>query len=84
MAQQSVFDYCVSKVADKPQIEDQTLRGSQFKQPLLEFSGACAGCARNVVRASCHAALRRPVCTSPTPRAVLRFGVDLRERRLTR
>ena len=46
MAQQSIFDYCVSKVADKPQIEDQTLRGSQFKQPLLEFSGACAGCAQ--------------------------------------
>ena len=44
MAQQSIFDYCVSKVADKPQIEDQTLRGSQFKQPLLEFSGACGGC----------------------------------------
>ena len=46
MAQQSIFDYCVAKVADKPQIEDQTLRGSQFKQPLLEFSGACAGCAQ--------------------------------------
>ena len=46
LAQQDVFDYCVNKVADKPQIEDFTLRGSQFKQPLLEFSGACAGCAQ--------------------------------------
>ena len=44
--QQDVFDYCVKEVADKPQIEDATLRGSQFKQPLLEFSGACAGCAQ--------------------------------------
>ena len=46
LPQQEVFDYCVAKVSDKPQIEDQTLRGSQFKQPLLEFSGACAGCAQ--------------------------------------
>ena len=46
LAQQDVFDYCVNDVADKPQIEDTTLRGSQFKQPLLEFSGACAGCAQ--------------------------------------
>ena len=46
LAQQDVFDYCVNDVADKPQIEDITLRGSQFKQPLLEFSGACAGCAQ--------------------------------------
>ncbi len=22
----------------------ETVKGSQFKQPLLEFSGACAGC----------------------------------------
>ncbi|WP_449134008.1 pyruvate:ferredoxin (flavodoxin) oxidoreductase [Senegalimassilia sp.] len=46
LAQQDVFDYCVNDVVDKPQIEDTTLRGSQFKQPLLEFSGACAGCAQ--------------------------------------
>ncbi len=46
LAQQEVFDYCVSEVSEKPQIEDATLRGSQFKQPLLEFSGACAGCAQ--------------------------------------
>ena len=46
MAQQGVFEYCVNKVADKPEIEGTTLRDSQFKQPLLEFSGACAGCAQ--------------------------------------
>ena len=44
--QQDVFDYCVKDVADKPEIEDFTLRGSQFRQPLLEFSGSCAGCAQ--------------------------------------
>ena len=45
MAQQDVFDYCVAEVSDKPEIQDATVKGSQFKQPLLEFSGACAGCA---------------------------------------
>ena len=43
--QQPVFDYCVAKVAGKPEIQDNTVKGSQFKQPLLEFSGSCAGCA---------------------------------------
>ena len=45
LAEQDVFDYCVAKVADKPEVQDNTVKGSQFKQPLLEFSGACAGCA---------------------------------------
>jgi len=45
-AEQEVFDYCVANVAEK---EDVTANinaiTSQFKQPLLEFSGSCAGCA---------------------------------------
>ena len=45
LPQQDVFNYCVSKVADKPELQDATVKGSQFKQPLLEFSGSCAGCA---------------------------------------
>ena len=45
LAQQEVFDYCVDYVSAKPELEDATVKGSQFKQPLLEFSGACAGCA---------------------------------------
>ena len=45
LAQQDVFDYCVANVSDKPALQDDTVKGSQFKQPLLEFSGACAGCA---------------------------------------
>lgn len=45
LAQQEVFDYCVEHVADKPELFDASVKGSQFKQPLLEFSGACAGCA---------------------------------------
>ena len=45
-AQQEVFDYMVAKVAPKTDVEDTTtVKGSQFKQPLLEFSGSCAGCA---------------------------------------
>ena len=45
LAQQEVFDYCVSKVAPKKEMEDNTVKGSQFRQPMLEFSGSCAGCA---------------------------------------
>ena len=45
-AEQEVFDYMVAKVAPKADVEDiATVKGSQFKQPLLEFSGSCAGCA---------------------------------------
>ena len=43
--QQKVFDYCVAEVSDKPEVQSSTVIGSQFKQPLLEFSGSCAGCA---------------------------------------
>ncbi len=43
--QQAVFDYCVEEVAPKPELEGNTVKASQFKRPLLEFSGACAGCA---------------------------------------
>ncbi len=45
LAQQEVFNYCVSKVAPKKEMEDNTVKGSQFRQPMLEFSGSCAGCA---------------------------------------
>ncbi len=45
LEEQKVFDYCVSKVSDKLDMQDNTVKGSQFKQPLLEFSGSCAGCA---------------------------------------
>ena len=44
-AQQDVFNYCVKEVADKPDMQDNTVKGSQFRQPMLEFSGSCAGCA---------------------------------------
>ena len=45
-AQQKVFDYMVDKVAPKADMEGTSnLKESQFKQPLLEFSGSCAGCA---------------------------------------
>ena len=44
--QQPVFDYLVANVGKKPGMPaDTTVKGSQFNQPLLEFSGSCAGCA---------------------------------------
>ena len=45
LPQQDVFDYCVAEVAEKKDMQDNTVKGSQFKQPMLEFSGSCAGCA---------------------------------------
>ncbi|MBR2836639.1 MAG: pyruvate:ferredoxin (flavodoxin) oxidoreductase [Coriobacteriales bacterium] len=45
LPQQDVFDYCVAKVSDKPELAGANVKDSQFKQPLLEFSGSCAGCA---------------------------------------
>lgn len=45
-AEQPVFDYLVANVGKKPGMPaDTTVKGSQFNQPLLEFSGSCAGCA---------------------------------------
>ncbi len=43
--QQVVFDYMVANVSEKADMCDNTVIGSQFKKPLLEFSGSCAGCA---------------------------------------
>ena len=43
--QQVAYDYAVAKVAEKKELINVTVKGSQFKQPLLEYSGSCAGCA---------------------------------------
>jgi pyruvate-ferredoxin/flavodoxin oxidoreductase len=43
--QQDVFNYCVAEIAEKKDMQDNTVKGSQFRQPMLEFSGSCAGCA---------------------------------------
>ncbi|MDY3225463.1 MAG: pyruvate:ferredoxin (flavodoxin) oxidoreductase, partial [Candidatus Faecousia sp.] len=45
LPEQDVFNYMVSKVAEKKELQDVTVKGSQFRKPLLEFSGSCAGCA---------------------------------------
>ena len=42
---QPVFDYMVKNVTVKDDVADNTVIGSQYKTPLLEFSGSCAGCA---------------------------------------
>ena len=44
-AEQPLFDYAVKNVSDKATgFNADTVKGSQFLQPLLEFPGACAGC----------------------------------------
>ncbi len=46
LAEQEVFDYCVANVTEKEDVAGtKNLIASQYKQPLLEFSGSCAGCA---------------------------------------
>ena len=46
-AEQDIFDFG-REIEVKPEVvakfKSETVKGSQFKQPLLEFSGACAGC----------------------------------------
>ena len=46
-AEQKYFDYAVT-LDEKPEVINKfkvdSVKGSQFKTPLLEFSGACAGC----------------------------------------
>ena len=44
LAQQEVYDYLV-KLPEKKDMYDATTRFSQYHAPLLEYSGACAGCA---------------------------------------
>jgi pyruvate-ferredoxin/flavodoxin oxidoreductase len=38
------WDYAMSLSVKENPMSPETLKGSQFEQPLLEFSGACAGC----------------------------------------
>ena len=45
-AQQAAFDYCVANVTEKEGVAGPAnIISSQYKKPLLEFSGSCAGCA---------------------------------------
>ena len=47
LSEEKMFNYGQS-VSEKPEVlekfKETSVKGSQFKQPLLEFSGACAGC----------------------------------------
>ncbi|MHB8128622.1 MAG: pyruvate:ferredoxin (flavodoxin) oxidoreductase [Mobilitalea sp.] len=47
LVEQESFDFGLT-LDEKPEVQEKfkeiTVKGSQFKQPLLQFSGACAGC----------------------------------------
>ena len=44
-ANQKKYDYLFNEVEEKEvPFKEDTVKGSQFKRPLLEFSGACPGC----------------------------------------
>ena len=45
MDEQAIYNYGQEKVSQKHlPFAKETVKGSQFEQPLFEFSGACAGC----------------------------------------
>ncbi|MBQ7970812.1 MAG: pyruvate:ferredoxin (flavodoxin) oxidoreductase, partial [Clostridia bacterium] len=48
IGEQKYFNYNYKNVEEKPEVNEvfkvETVKGSQFKTPLLEYSGACAGC----------------------------------------
>ena len=47
LGEQAIFDFGQSlpvKEEVLAKFKENTVKGSQFRQPLLEFSGACAGC----------------------------------------
>ena len=55
------WNYFMEDVTPKKNpMNKYTLKGSQFEKPLLEFSGACAGCGENAVRQARNPALWRP------------------------
>ena len=45
LEQQEAWDWAIANVEEKKDLVGTTVKASQFKQPLLEFSGSCAGCA---------------------------------------
>ena len=44
MPEQANWDYCLTLSKKENPMDKFTVKGSQFEQPLYEFSGACAGC----------------------------------------
>ena len=44
MPEQDNWNHCLSLSEKANPLDKFTVRGSQFQRPLMEFSGACAGC----------------------------------------
>ena len=44
MKETELWDYAITLAPKKNPMNNETVKGSQFEQPLLEFHGACAGC----------------------------------------
>lgn len=44
MQEQARFEYALQLAPKANPVDKETVKGSQFEQPLFEFSGACAGC----------------------------------------
>ena len=73
--QQPVFDYCVENIRKKDgMMPETTVKGSQFNQPLLEFSGSLRWLCRDQLCASHHPALRRADVYLQRDRLFLHLG----------
>ena len=69
--EQDVFDYMRSQSRRQGRAWlTRPSRAASSREPLLEFSGSCAGCAEIHLCPSGHPAVRRSHVSSPTPPAV--------------
>jgi pyruvate-ferredoxin/flavodoxin oxidoreductase len=87
-ARENIAFFETLPVAERSRVDFGTVRGTQFLQPLFEFSGACAGCGENALRQAALPALRRPSPGSQRDRVLVHLrrkpahhAVDLQRRR---
>ncbi len=67
-------NYCVSKVSEKKDMQDNTVKGSQFKQPMLEFLRLLRRLRRDQLCPSRYPAVRRPDVCFQRHRLLLHLG----------
>ena len=75
--QEAVFEYGIDLPAKEEvaaKFKETTVKGSQFKQPLLEFSRACGGLRRDSLRQAGHPAVRRQDVHRQRHRLLLHLG----------
>ena len=69
------WDYSMTLSKKENPLSKATVKGSQFVQPLLEFSGACAGCGETPYAKLNHTAYSVTECTLLMQQVVHQSGV---------